>query len=57
MTTSEIKLTKKVFESDDVLVWADGSWCYRYELHEMSHMSDDYTTLPSGADLDLESPL
>ena len=28
--------------SEDVLVWADGTWCYRCELHEMNHMSDDY---------------
>lgn len=32
-------------KTDDVLVWPDGTWCYRHELHEMSHMSDDYLTL------------
>lgn len=28
---------------DDVIVWEDGTWCYRCEL--MDHMSDDYTPL------------
>lgn len=32
---------------EDILVWADGTWCYRETLHEMSHMSDDYVTLPA----------
>ena len=30
---------------DDVIVWEDGTWCYRCELWEMGHMSDDYTAL------------
>lgn len=25
-----------------VYEWADGTWCYHSELHEMTHMSDDY---------------
>lgn len=32
--------------SEDVMLWADGTWCYRSELHEMSFMSDDYEVLP-----------
>lgn len=35
---------------DDILVWADGSWCYRHEGHEMSHKSDDYAVLYDGMD-------
>lgn len=31
--------------NEDVIVWADGTWCYRYELHEMNYMSDDYRVL------------
>jgi len=30
-------------DSDDIILWADGTWCYRYELAEYTHMSDDYT--------------
>ncbi len=30
---------------EDILVWSDGTWCYRYELWEMTHMSDDYLVL------------
>lgn len=33
---------------DDILLWADGTWCYRYELPEMSHMSDDIEVIPYG---------
>jgi hypothetical protein len=27
---------------DDIVVWADNTWCYVHELRQMSHMSDDY---------------
>jgi hypothetical protein len=27
---------------DDAIVWPDGAWCFRHELAEMSHMSDDF---------------
>ena len=27
---------------EDLIIWADDTHCYRYELHEMGHMSDDY---------------
>lgn len=30
---------------DDILRWADGTWCFRYELHEMTHMSDDFEVI------------
>lgn len=30
---------------EDILIWSDDTWCYRYELHEMNHMSDDYFVL------------
>lgn len=35
--------------SDDILRWPDGSWCYRYELPEMAHKSDDYEVLSAGS--------
>ena len=31
--------------SDDVFRWPDGTWCYRYEHPEMSHMSDDFEVI------------
>lgn len=36
------------YDMEDVSVWCDGTWCYRYELHEMNHMSDDYITISFG---------
>ncbi|AGC35602.1 hypothetical protein HOS22_gp36 [Rhizobium phage RHEph08] len=27
---------------EQVCVWPDGTWCYKDELPEMTHMSDDY---------------
>lgn len=29
-------------DQEDIIEWPDGFWCYRYELHEMDHKSDDY---------------
>jgi hypothetical protein len=28
--------------SEDLIIWPDGTNCFRYELHEMNHMSDDF---------------
>jgi hypothetical protein len=30
---------------EDLIVWADGTNCLRYELSEMNYMSDDYRTI------------
>ncbi len=30
----------------DVMLWPDGTWCYREDLEEYSHMSDDYQVIP-----------
>lgn len=27
---------------DDIFAWPDGTYCYRRELEEMTHMSDDW---------------
>ena len=35
--------------SEDLIVWSDNTQCYRYELHEMNHMSDDYIIIPVGS--------
>lgn len=34
-----------VHSLEDILVWSCGTWCYREELNQMSHMSDDYQVL------------
>lgn len=36
--------------SEDVMLWPDETWCYRCELPEMDHMSDDYETIPFDTD-------
>ena len=36
------------FDHEDVIVWPCGDWCYRYELEEMSHKSDDYRVIKFG---------
>lgn len=38
-----------MMSGEDIIVWADDTWCYRYELHEYMHMSDDYLVLPEGS--------
>jgi hypothetical protein len=35
--------------SDDIFVWPDGTMCYRHELEQRSHMSDDYKCIPQGS--------
>lgn len=32
--------------SEDLIVWSDGTHCYRYELAEYTFMSDDFTIIP-----------
>ena len=44
------KIDTKTVDLEDVLVWSDGTWCYRYELWEMTHMSDDFSVLYFGTD-------
>jgi len=41
-------LCKQCTDIEDIILWPDGVWCYRYELEEMSHKSDDYETLHYG---------
>ena len=33
---------------DDVILWPDDTWCYRHELAEFNHKSDDYEVLAVG---------
>lgn len=32
--------------SEDLIVWPDGTTCFRHELWEYAHMSDDYEVVP-----------
>lgn len=34
--------------SEDILLWADGTSCFRHELSEMTHISDDYEVIKFG---------
>lgn len=36
---------------EDIIIWPDNSWCYRYELSEFSSgKSDDYSVIYFGTD-------
>lgn len=34
--------------SDDVLIWPDGCWCFRSELSEFGYRGDDFRVVPVG---------
>lgn len=36
----------KPISKEDIIVWPDGTWCYREDLEQYSWMSDDYIVLP-----------
>lgn len=36
--------------SEDLIVWPCGTCCFGSELHEYSHMSDDYKRIPVDSD-------
>ena len=38
-----------VNDPEDVILWPCDTWCYRYELAEFSHKSDDYEVLRVGS--------
>lgn len=33
--------------NDDVFIWPCGTWCYRSELSEFTHKSDDFRLVKS----------
>ena len=33
---------------EDVMLWSDGHWCYRYQFAEMRYRSDDYKIIHFG---------
>jgi len=32
--------------TNNLIIWPDDTWCFRFELEDYSHKSDDYYTLP-----------
>ena len=32
-------------DPDDIVLWADGFWCFAAGLHEFAHRSDDYVRI------------
>lgn len=46
-------MTSNTPDSEEIMVWPDDmtgpTWCYRHELGEMNHMSDDYEVVPVGS--------
>ncbi len=42
------KEDNKTVDIEDVFIWCDSAWCYRYESNEMQHLSDDYKVLSFG---------
>jgi hypothetical protein len=34
--------------NEDLYVWPDGAMCYREEIGQMTHKSDDYEVVPLG---------
>ena len=37
----------RAIQSNDLILWPDGTWCLYEQIHEYSHMSDDYTVVPA----------
>ena len=35
-------------EIEDIIIWPDGTWCYRHELVEYGWLGDDYIVLEYG---------
>lgn len=35
----------RLASQEDIILWPDGSWCFRYELPEMNHKSDDFEVI------------
>lgn len=46
-TVAETDMAKA--DLDDIIFWPDNEWCYRYELSEYAHKSDDYEVVPFGS--------
>lgn len=42
-------LERKIHCADDLIVWPDGTQCFRSEMAEYTHMSDDYEVVSFGS--------
>lgn len=42
------KADNRTVNLEDIFVWSDGTWCYRYEVCEMAHKSDDFVVIHFG---------
>ncbi len=50
----EPQLILEAIDSEQICIWADGTWCWKDELGEMTHMSDDYAVRDVSVDMDPE---
>lgn len=39
----------------EICYWPNGTWCYRHELEQMTHMSDDFARASLQEDSDEEA--
>lgn len=46
LTTEQVTDIIKAADHEDIIMWPDGSWCYREQLSEYNYMSDDYRIIP-----------
>lgn len=44
----EKKQKPQILSPDDLIVWPDDHWCYRSELPQHRHKSDDYEEIQFG---------
>lgn len=35
---------------EDIMLWPDDTWCYRYEILDYGHKSDDYEVIYFGTE-------
>lgn len=42
-------LERKIYCADDLIVWVDGTQCFRSEVAEYTYMSDDYEVVSFGS--------
>lgn len=42
-------LERKIHCAEDLIVWPDGTQCYRSEMGEYTHKSDDYEVVAFGS--------
>ncbi len=42
-------MTIQPISQDDIIVWPNGTWCFRSESSQFGYLGDDYQVLPSGS--------